>query len=77
MSWVVGIFIAMLLLAATGGAADPGAAPPRSSPAMTVPTDSSTTIPNPGFAPHCGAGPNDNDVRGVVRAISPTTLPPC
>jgi hypothetical protein len=58
----IAALVALLMLAANNPAPQPAQAPP-------------TTIS--GTAPHCGFGPNDNDVRGVVRAVSPTTQPGC
>lgn len=72
MSTLAGIVLAILILMAMGGS-DPVTEP---LPGPTVPSSAAMTVPNPGFSPHCDYGPNDDDVRGVVKAATPQ-LPDC
>lgn len=73
-----GTIVALVAVAAFNSGGDQGAAP---LPSPTVPSSAAMTVPpsgppNPGYGMHCNYGPNDNDVRGVVKAATPK-LPDC
>ncbi len=67
MSYLIGILFALFILANMGAPA----------PVTTPPAATTTTLaPNTGGG-HCGFGPNDSDVRGVVKVATPSTIPHC
>lgn len=66
MGWLIAILIGLLACSYAMSNADPS----------TMQAPPATTQANPGYGNHCGFGPNDQDVRGVVRVEGPGN-PPC